>query len=56
MKKDGHMISVVFQKVVVEAKKDLMTQSRNIDFTNRAKGLYPLYKEPTGITQQTTVL
>lgn len=60
MKTDGHMISILFQKVVVDfvphAKKYLMTQSRNIDFTNRTKGLYPLYKEPTGITANDRII
>ncbi|RCH80600.1 hypothetical protein CU097_001016, partial [Rhizopus azygosporus] len=51
MKTDGHMISILFEKTSVEfvpqAKSDLIRQKRNIDFTNRTKDLYPLYKEPT---------
>ncbi|CEI90553.1 hypothetical protein RMCBS344292_04875 [Rhizopus microsporus] len=60
MKTDGHMISILFEKTSVEfvpqAKNDLIRQKRNIDFTNRTKDLYPLYKEPTGITANDRII
>ncbi|RCH90497.1 hypothetical protein CU097_010712 [Rhizopus azygosporus] len=60
MKTDGHMISILFENTSVEfvpqAKKDLIRQKKNVDFTNRTKGLYPLYKEPTGITANDRII
>ncbi|CEI97629.1 hypothetical protein RMCBS344292_11759 [Rhizopus microsporus] len=60
MKTDGHMVSILYEKTSVEsvpqAKNDLIRQKRNIDFTNRTKGLYPLYKEPTGITANDRII
>ncbi|KAG1176789.1 hypothetical protein G6F70_004126 [Rhizopus microsporus] len=60
MKTDGHMISILFGKTSVEfvpqAKNDLIRQKRNTDFTNRTKGLYPLYKEPTVITANDRII
>ncbi|CEI92028.1 hypothetical protein RMCBS344292_06302 [Rhizopus microsporus] len=59
-KTDGHMISILFEKTFVEfitqAKNDLIRQKRNIGFANRTKGLYPLYKEPTGITANDRII
>ncbi|CEG83367.1 hypothetical protein RMATCC62417_17297 [Rhizopus microsporus] len=60
MKTDGHMISILFEKTSVEfvpqAKNDLIRQKRNMYFTNRTKGLYPLHKEPTGITANDRII
>ncbi|KAL4208072.1 hypothetical protein AB4K20DRAFT_1970666 [Rhizopus microsporus] len=57
---DGHMISILFEKTSVEfitqAKNDLIRQKRNIGFANRTKGLYSLYKEPTGITANDRII
>ncbi|KAI8387293.1 hypothetical protein BD560DRAFT_419771 [Blakeslea trispora] len=55
MKTDGQMISVFFEKTFVElvpqGMQDLVRQRRRLDFTNHTKGLYLLYKEPVGITE-----
>ncbi|RCH81751.1 hypothetical protein CU097_002052 [Rhizopus azygosporus] len=60
MKTDGHMISILYEKTSVEfvpqAKNDLIRQKKNIDFTNRTKGSYPLYKEPTDITANDRII
>jgi hypothetical protein len=54
MKTDGHMISILFEKDSRQftplTTKDVKLQKRNVDLENWQKGIYPLYKNPTGIT------
>ena len=53
-KTDGHMISVLFEKdtrlFISLMKQDVQRQSPGKDLTDWTRGIYPLYKNPTGIT------
>jgi hypothetical protein len=48
------MISVLFEKdtrlFIPLMKQDVQRQSRGKDLINWTRGIYPLYKNPTGIT------
>lgn len=60
MSTDGHMASLLFEKHktfwLPQNKKALQLQRRNVDFTNKNNGLYPLYKLPTGITMRDRII
>lgn len=59
-KTDGHMISVLFEKdtrlFIPLMKQDVQHQSRGKDLTNWTRGIYPLYKNPTGITRNDSLI
>ncbi|GAA5796419.1 hypothetical protein HPULCUR_001791 [Helicostylum pulchrum] len=60
MKTDGHMISILFEKdsrlFVPLTTRDVKMQKRNITLQNWQKGMYPLYKSPTGITENDRII
>ncbi|CEG65381.1 hypothetical protein RMATCC62417_02179 [Rhizopus microsporus] len=53
-KTDGHMVVVLFIKKAIEQipqdDNEVQFMKRRVNLTNWSKGLYPLKKEPTGIT------
>jgi hypothetical protein len=55
MKTDGHMISVLFEKTAInfipQDRKELCMQKTRKNVSNWTKGLYPLYKNTYGITE-----
>ncbi|GAA5799662.1 hypothetical protein HPULCUR_005078 [Helicostylum pulchrum] len=57
---DGHMISVLFERVSREQipfdTKGVKFQKRNLNLANKTRGIYPLYKNPTGITLQDRII
>ncbi|GAA5797735.1 hypothetical protein HPULCUR_003129 [Helicostylum pulchrum] len=60
MKTDGHMISILFEKdsrlFAPLTTRDVKMQKRNITLQNWQKGMYPLYKSPTGITENDRII
>lgn len=56
MKTDSHMISILLEKTalnfVPENKKEITLQKTRKNLGNWRKGLYPLYKNPYGITAE----
>ncbi|KAG1111727.1 hypothetical protein G6F42_014938 [Rhizopus arrhizus] len=60
MKTDGHMISILFEKIaqnfVPQNKKEIMMQKTQKNLTNWTNGLYPLYKNPVGITAEDRIV
>lgn len=60
MKTDGHMISVLFEKTALnfipQDKKELKMQKARKNVENWTNGLYPLYKNQYGITEEDRVI
>lgn len=60
MKTDGHMISILFEKTaqnfVPQNKKEIMMQKTQKNISNWTNGLYPLYKNPVGITAEDRII
>ncbi|CAO0801449.1 unnamed protein product [Mucor circinelloides] len=60
MKTDGHMISILFEKTaqnfVPQNKKEIMMQKTQKNLSNWTNGLYPLYKNPVGITAEDRIV
>lgn len=57
LKTDGHMVSVLFERVIRGPSlaitiNETKMQKRNLNLANITKGIYPLYKIPTGISDQ----
>ncbi|GAA5800839.1 hypothetical protein HPULCUR_006278 [Helicostylum pulchrum] len=59
-KTDGYMISIIFEKdsrlFIPLYTRDVKMQKRNIILQNWQKGMYPLYKSPTGITENDRII
>ena len=54
------MISILFEKTalnfVSQTKKELALQPRRVNLQNWVKGLYPLYKNPFGVTEDDRIV
>lgn len=59
-KTDGHMVSVLFEKetrvILPFTKQDMDKAPRNINMENWKNGMYPLYKQPRGISMNDRIL
>lgn len=60
MKTDGHMISVLFDKTalnfVPQNQKETQMQKARKNISNWSNGMYPLYKNPYGITEDDRII
>ena len=60
MKTDGHMISVLYEKAAInhvpQNQKEAVLQKTRKNINNWTKGLYPLYKNSFGITENDRVV
>lgn len=60
VKTDGHMISILFQKTAInfipQYKKEIKIQKTRQDMSNWKKGLYLVYKNLFGITENYRII
>ncbi|CEJ04062.1 hypothetical protein RMCBS344292_18032 [Rhizopus microsporus] len=59
-KTDGHMVAILFKRKTVERipqdEKEMDLLNRRVNLANWSKGLYPLKKEPTGLSMTDRIM